>query len=49
METKVYQFQVGKRVINIKAVNQHEAENKAIEWKTKHAAKCVLSYNFRVK
>ena len=45
----IYQFQVGKRVINIKAEDIIDAENKAIEWRNKYAKNCDLSYNWRVK
>ena len=46
---KTYQFLIGKRIININAENQIEAESKAIDWKNAHANNCIVSYYCRIK
>ena len=44
----LFQFQVGRRVINIGAKNLYHAERLAELWRDRNAKNSVLSYNFIV-
>ena len=44
----LFQFQVGKRVINIGAKSLYHAERLAEAWRDRNAKNSVLSYNFIV-
>lgn len=44
----LFQFQVGKRVINIGAKSLYHAERLAESWRDRNAKNSVLSYNFIV-
>lgn len=44
----LFQFQVGKRVINIGAKSLYHAERLAESWRDRNAKNSILSYNFIV-
>lgn len=46
---KTYQYQIGKRVINITGIDRDETDMKALAWRDRYAKKCIVSYNYRVK
>ena len=44
----LFQFQIGKRVINIGAKSLYHAERLAESWRDRNAKNSILSYNFIV-